>query len=492
MATQGRSYNDAIDALNSLQTPFAVIEARRKAGIRPDANSVREMRGYLARIGYSSQDLDRLNIIHVAGTKGKGSTCAFVDSILSRYHQTRGTPKSVGLFTSPHLIAVRERIRIDSRPISEDLFARYFFEVWDRLETSQDAADLVEVGTKPIYARYLTLMSYHVFLSEGVDAAVYETGIGGEYDATNVVDRPIASGISTLGIDHVFVLGDTVDKIAWHKAGIMKPGSPAFTIEQVCSAAEVLKGRAIEKGVDLKVLDIDPRLKNVKIHPDAAFQKKNATLAVALAETALKKLDPSFSPDPGSLPKEFVEGLEQVVWRGRCEVKEEGNVTWHVDGAHTVDSLKMAARWFVGEVAEKKGPRVLIFNQQGRTEAIDFLDGLCNTVKKGDSSGRGFEHVIFCTNVTYAETGYKRDFVNHQHNPRDIEKMTAQRAFAERWSTLDPAANITVIHSIEEAINKARSLSESLEDGQKVQALITGSLHLVGGALGILEKADAL
>ena len=415
---------DAIDALNSLQTPFALIEARRKAGIRPDANSVREMRGYLARIGYGSADLDRLNIVHVAGTKGKGSTCAFVDSILSRYQAAHGVPARVGLFTSPHLIAVRERIRIGSRPISEDLFARYFFQVWDRLESSDAAADLVEPGTKPIYARYLTLLSYHVFLSEGVDAAVYETGIGGEYDATNVVDRPVAAAISTLGIDHVYVLGDTVDKIAWHKAGIMKPGSPAFTIEQVPAAAEVLRSRAAEKGVHLETLDIDPRLSlgptPVKIRPDAAFQKKNASLAIALAETVLRKLAPTLVPEArdlsAPLPKEFVEGLERVVWRGRCEVKEEERVAWHIDGAHTVDSLKMAARWFVGECSGKKGPKVLVFNQQGRTEAVDFLDGLCNTVKKGSSAeegsdvggGKGFEHVIFCTNVTYAETGYKR------------------------------------------------------------------------------------
>lgn len=402
---------DAIDALNSLQTPFAIIEARRKAGIRPDAASVREMRGYLARIGYSSHDLDKLNTIHVAGTKGKGSTCAFVDSILSRYQQQNRSPHKIGLFTSPHLIAVRERIRINSAPISEALFAKYFFQVWDLLEANPTiAADAVAPDTKPIYARYLTLLSYHVFLSEGVDAAVYETGIGGEYDATNVVDRPVASGISTLGIDHVFVLGDTVDKIAWHKAGIMKSGCPAFTIEQVPSAAQVLKDRAVEKGVDLKVLDIDARLAGVKIRPDAAFQKRNATLAVALAETALKKLDPSFSPNPETLPQEFVDGLEQVVWRGRCEVKEEDRIIWHVDGAHTVDSLKMAARWFVGECAARSsgGPMVLIFNQQGRTEAVDFLDGLCNTVKNADPAGKGFEHVIFCTNVTYATTGYKR------------------------------------------------------------------------------------
>jgi hypothetical protein len=287
---------DAIDALNSLQTPYAVIEARRKAGIRPDATSVREMRGYLRRIGYTPSDLDRLHIVHVAGTKGKGSTCAFVDSILSRYRSEGGPPHKVGLFTSPHLIAVRERIRINSAPLSEEAFARYFFDVWDRLEANPEvASDDAPAGSKPIYARFLTLMSFHVFLSEGVDAAVYETGIGGEYDATNVIERPAAAGISTLGIDHVYVLGDTVDKIAWHKAGIMKPGCPAFTIEQVPEAAEVLARRATEKGVDLTVLPVDPRLSGVGIRPDATFQKRNASLAIALAEKALAALDPSTS-----------------------------------------------------------------------------------------------------------------------------------------------------------------------------------------------------
>lgn len=378
-----------------------------------------------------SRDLDRLNVIHVAGTKGKGSTCAFADSILSHYRKRHGVPSKVGLFTSPHLVAVRERIRINSRPISEELFAKYFFEVWDLLESSpKDAAEYEAAalaGTKPIYARYLTLMSYHVFLQEGVDTAIYETGIGGEFDATNIVEHPVAAGISTLGIDHVFVLGDTVEKIAWHKAGIMKPGSPAFTVEQVPGAARVLEERAVEKGVDLTVLDIDPRLKEVAIRPDANFQKKNASLGIALAETALQRLDPTFSPSPTSLPQEFVDGLEQVVWRGRCEVKVDGRVVWHVDGAHTVDSLKMASRWFAGETAKRyarprfyppqqqtnlvrSGPKVLIFNQQGRTEAVDFLEGVYNGTKSAD--GSSFEHVIFCSNVTYAEAGYKRGIVS--------------------------------------------------------------------------------
>ena len=476
------------------------------------------MHVYLRRIGYAATDLDRLNVVHVAGTKGKGSTCAFTASILAQYQkQTHNNsssssssscnsiPRRIGLFTSPHLIAVRERIRVDGAPISEPAFARYFFEVWDQLGAAEESegpvavdrrlGDDVHMPTRPIYARFLTLMSFHVFLQEGIDAAVYETGIGGEYDATNVVPRPVAAGISTLGIDHVFALGDTVGKIAWHKAGIMKPGSPAFTIQQVPEAAEVLQRRAVELGVDLKVLDVDPRLQGVAVRPDALFQKKNATLAIALAETALRKLDPDFELDPEApLPKAFVDGVEKVVWRGRCEVKVEGPVVWHVDGAHTVDSLRMATRWFADECAtsSSSGPKALIFNQQGREEAVEFLEGMISTLK-----GRGqgsFDHVIFCSNVTYSQSGYKRDFVNHQHDPAAIKALTAQHSFARRWAELDPDSDVAVMPTIEDAINRVRELGVKAEaDGQQtVQAFITGSLHLVGGALGILEGADAL
>ncbi|KAJ0122251.1 tetrahydrofolylpolyglutamate synthase [Diaporthe amygdali] len=506
-AAPTRTYEDAIDLLNTFQTPFAVIEARRKAGIRPDESSVREMRAYWARLGHSPEDLDRLNVVHVAGTKGKGSVCAFVASILGRHqHRQDGQDGQrrklkVGLLTSPHLIAVRERIRIGDAPMSESAFARYFFEVSDALVSADGAAAAVqpgdaEPGSRPIYARYLTLMALHAFLREGVDVAVVETGVGGEYDATNIVARPVAAGVATLGIDHVFVLGDTVDKIAWHKAGIIKAGCPAFAVEQAAfpSTEDVLRARAAEKGVELQVVGVDPRLAatGVRVRPDVAFQKRNASLAIALAEAALLKIDPAgFKRDADRLPVEFKDGIEQVVWRGRCEVKEEGDrLRWHLDGAHTTDSLKMAARWFVGVTDGRRGPRVLIFNQQGRTEAIDFLEGLHSGAKRDD--GLPFDHVVFCTNVTHATTGYKRDFVNHQYDPEAIQKLTVQRAFAERWSSIDPKAKITVIPSIEEAINVARGLTESLKEGETVQAFITGSLHLVGGALGILEGADAL
>lgn len=385
------------------------------------------MRAYWARLGHTPEDLDRLNVVHVAGTKGKGSVCAFVASILGRWQhnsQAASAEKKkkqlkVGLLTSPHLVAVRERIRIGAAPLSESSFAEYFFEVSDALTTGPNATTLLpedaEPGSRPIYARYLTLMALHVFLREGVDVAVLETGVGGEYDATNIVARPVATGISTLGIDHVFVLGDTVDKIAWHKAGIIKAGrgTANFAVEQPAfpSAEDVLRRRAGEKGAELEILGVDHRLAagGVGVRPDAAFQRRNASLAVALAEAALARVDPDgFRRDENTLPTEFKEGIEQVVWRGRCEVKEEegGRLRWHIDGAHTTDSLKMAARWFVGANEGRKGPRILIFNQQGRTEAIDFLDGLHSGAKRED--GSSFDHVVFCTNVTHATTGYKR------------------------------------------------------------------------------------
>lgn len=205
-----------------------------------------------------------------------------------------------------------------------------------------------------------------MFLQEGVDAAIYETGIGGEYDSTNIVDRPVVTGISTLGIDHTFTLGETIDEIAWHKAGIQKAGVPSFTVNQVPAAMDVIRKRAQERNVNsLKVVNVDPRLEGVKIRPDAPFQRSNASLAIALAKTALTKLDPTFKLPSNSLSKEFVDGLEQVVWRGRCEKKPEGNITWYLDGAHTVDSIKVAAKWYGDECSQKFVPPIHSTHPQG-------------------------------------------------------------------------------------------------------------------------------
>ena len=357
--------------LNSTQTGFKVLEERRRLGQKLDDSAVEKMRQWLRRIGYTvglqnncvfhkhfvdlfqqTSDLNRLNIVHVAGTKGKGTTCAYVNSILQSYNQSTGTPRKIGLYTSPHLVAVRERIRINSEPISEEQFTKYFFDVWNALETTAVTEGL-DPSLKPSYFRFLTLLSFHVFMSEGVDTAIYEVGVGGELDSTNAIAQPAVAGVTTLGIDHVATLGDTIDKIAWHKAGIFKRGCPAFTVEQVPEAMRVLEQRATEKEVELTTVDIIPALRSVNIKPSEDFQRKNASLAVALAHTVLEKLGMSLKYDANLLTKGLVRGLEAVVWRGRCETLMRGQQHWHLDGAHTEESLEVACSWF-GRVSQER------------------------------------------------------------------------------------------------------------------------------------------
>lgn len=262
-----RTYKEAINALNSLQSNFATIDAVRKSGINRNSMLMPEMIEWVRRIGYKPSDFNKLNVIHITGTKGKGSTCAFVQSILNQYrlpvilnnannidnsilsdvnsikdnnnlsnntrsHSTSSNASSdiskitkIGLYTSPHLKTVRERIIINGKPISEELFTKYFFEIWNRLDNSKSDANIfphMGDGIKPAYFRYLTLLSFHAFVSEHVDTAIYEVGVGGEYDSTNVFETPTACGISALGIDHTVMLGNTIEEIAWNKAGIFK------------------------------------------------------------------------------------------------------------------------------------------------------------------------------------------------------------------------------------------------------------------------------
>ncbi|GMF69473.1 unnamed protein product [Aspergillus oryzae] len=424
---------------------------------------------------HQTSDFDRLNIVHVAGTKGKGSTCAFVNSILQCYNRSIGLPRKVGLYTSPHLVTVRERIQINSEPISEEKFTKYFFEVWDALESSALREGL-DPALKPSYFRFLTLMSFHVFMREGVDAAVYEVGVGGENDSTNVIVQPAVTGITTLGLDHVKRLGDTVDKIAWHKAGIFKNQCPAFTVEQVPDAMEVLEQRASEKGAELATVHIAPELLAVDIKPAEDFQKKNASLAIALAYTALEKLGVSFNKEQGNLPKPFVEGLETVTWKGRCETIKSGQLHWHLDGAHTEDSLKVACSWF-GRVSKEKsvasvslGEHILIMIIfQGTSSRAHFQPAV--------SKGRYF--------ASQMRSPYYLDDKNT--DPEVLRNLTLQKELAATWHDLDPSTEVVALYSIEEAIEYVRNISGHIGE---TRALVTGSFRLVGGALSILEGED--
>ncbi|KAF2148705.1 putative tetrahydrofolylpolyglutamate synthase [Myriangium duriaei CBS 260.36] len=501
-----RDYAAAVQALNTLQTNFQIVDAIRKSGRGVNANAIPEMIEWCRRAGYEPSDLNKLNAIHVAGTKGKGSTSAFISSILNQYRNAgSGSPTKVGLYTSPHLRFVRERIQINGEPLSEELFAKYFFETWDRLEAAAKAAGHANPSspeTKPVYFRFLTLMAFHCYVSEGIDAAVIECGIGGEYDSTNILVQPWVSAVTSLGIDHVAMLGDTVESIAWHKAGVFKPGVPAFSAPQPDAAVEVLTKRAIERGTQLKVVPRIKALDNIKLGLAGDFQQTNASVAVAAAAAYLRKAGHSSIPEDieasSSLPNHFRKGLEQVRLGGRCETRIDAHskLTWFIDGGHTLDSIEMAGRWFGAQISASAGQsstlsptRVLIFNQQSR-DAKSLAKKLHSTLVAALNKQQPFTHVIFCTNTTYRDTGFRPDLTSMNTNSQDVAQLSVQNALAETWQEINPEADVKVVRTIEEAVELARGVAGKRfgwRAEMDVKVLVTGSLHLVGGLIEVLE-----
>lgn len=400
----------------------------------------------------------------------------------------------------------RERIGIDNAPLSEEKFGKYFFEVWDRLEQAAIAAGEDPKGplAKPQYFRYLTLMAFHTYLSEGVDAAVIECGIGGEYDCTNVLERPAASAIASLGIDHTAMLGSTIEQIAWHKGGIIKSDVKAFSVSQAGDAEKVLQQRAEEKATQLSILSRHPDLAgntDIKLGLAGDFQYTNATLAVAAAAEYLRKVGVEGIPEDimnEPLPTEFRRGLELARLGGRCETRHEKNVTWYIDGGHTLESIKVAGEWFVSQIKRNSSStetadrklRLLIFNQQTR-DSNALAKALHDTLSAALGAGTPFTHAIFCTNVTYKEAGYRPDLVSINTNAPDVEKLRVQRSLAETWQEIDPRAEVKVYGTIEEAVDYARELAARekgiVGDEAPVMTFVTGSLHLVGGFLDVIE-----
>ena len=205
-------------------------------------------------------------------------------------------------------------------------------------------------------------MSFDIFLENKVDMAIYETGVGGENDATNVIRNPIVTGITSLGIDHEISLkmashmrppyfslevkngvGEraTIEEIAWHKSGIFKAGCPAFAVHQQSIAENILRHRAQEKVVSLTFVDIKPEVLDIEF--PASIYRNNASLAVALAN---RVLDHETVQRKSNVTEEMIQGLKNFYLPGRCQVLKDGLSEWYVDGAHTVDSLAVAGQWF--------------------------------------------------------------------------------------------------------------------------------------------------
>ncbi|QIK68853.1 bifunctional folylpolyglutamate synthase/dihydrofolate synthase [Erysipelothrix sp. HDW6C] len=303
---------------------------------------------------------DALRIIHIGGTNGKGSTTNYVRTIL----QTAGY--SVGSFTSPHLVKHNDRIRINNREIDDETFLNYInktLPLWDAYTLSMFEIDM--------------LISILYFKDNRVDYVVYEVGLGGRLDATNVV-TPLVSAITNVGFDHQGILGNTITEIACEKAGIIKPNVPLITTISGREAMDVVIDKVYETHSRLKQICVPyyhtegqayifhHEGMDIRIENQGAYQVGNAALAVSIVREILPTLEDSI----------IQEGVLHANWPGRFE---EVLPRVYLDGAHN----EMGIRQLVESMQILPKPWIVVFTalkDKDHSEMIEDLVGAFDTV----------------------------------------------------------------------------------------------------------------
>lgn len=288
--------------------------------------------------------------IHVAGTKGKGSTSATAAALL---RSTGAAP--VGLYTSPHLIHLRERIRLNGHSASEE----------DWLAAARVVVEHgLALDPKPTFFELTTAIAFQTFKNEGCEAAVIEVGLGGRLDATNVLEAPqlAASVVTRIGLDHTALLGKTLDRIALEKAAIARRGVPLLSAEQEPDAARAIEEHARSVGAPLERVGHELRVQVERVSLDGTrfsletprgryraletplvgrHQAENAALAVAAVEHAWLGPLRNDDVDPSKLEEDVRRGLSRVKWRGRFELlRPAGGAAVLIDGAHDPCSME--------------------------------------------------------------------------------------------------------------------------------------------------------
>lgn len=399
------------------------LAARRRFGMKPGLSTIRAVCRALG------DPQESFKAIHVAGTNGKGAVVALLDAAL------REGGLKVGRYTSPHLVKLNERFFLDGSPVDDLKLDLISSNVEKAVSSSGDA------GEGMTFFEALTAVAFSLYAESKVDVAVLETGLGGRLDATNICN-PALTIITRIGLDHCDWLGDTVEKIALEKAGIIKPGVPVVLGENMPEVREIVENRAKELNSPFyyapdMVLEFD-------IPGDfsllGSFNRENALTAIAALKVIRER---SLFNIPK--PENLIAGFSKVVWPGRFQ--KVGNVI--VDGAHNPPAARALVK-ALSELPEKK--YVLIAGFCADKDVDETLSILAPFVSKA--------------------------YAIRTNNPRSLEpetlaiKMKALGIDAEVSSTLTEAFHLANVDS---------------SSSNEPSALVCGSLFLAGEALVTLN-----
>ncbi|MCI8353904.1 MAG: bifunctional folylpolyglutamate synthase/dihydrofolate synthase [Lachnospiraceae bacterium] len=393
-------------------------------------------------------DIGGSKIIHVAGTNGKGSVCAYLRSILME------SGRSVGMFISPHLETMRERISFNKELISREEFVRVFERVREALPEASEQ--------HPSFFEFLFLMAMLYFREKEPEYIILETGLGGRLDATNSVEKPELCVITEIGYDHMQYLGDTLAQIAGEKAGIIKEGVPLVFADRGGEASRVLRQRTQEKGIlsiavgkdNISAVNIGNKTIDFSLHTGyynyvslflnttAVYQVENASLAVCAAGLLAER-------DARICEETVRRGVERAVWPGRMEEALPGV---YLDGAHNEDGIEA----FLSSVKNTDcgGRRLLLF---------------------GVVSDKRYESMA----KRIADAGlFRRAAVTVLESDRSVSYNRLQ----EVWGQYDQI-NCSFHESAEEAF---RCLLSDREEADIIY--IAGSLYLIGQLKALIRR----
>jgi len=455
------AFNDSVRFLYSLGHELKVLKW-----------DLERMRVLLAALGDPHR---RGRFVHVAGTNGKGSTCAMIEAAL------RASGLRTGLYTSPHLVSPRERIFIEGQPISEEAWVAVFQEVRDAAERLLAAE---AIAAHPSFFETVTAMAFLAFARAGVEIAVLETGLGGRLDATNVVEHPEVAVITPVDFDHEAFLGSSIESIAAEKAGILKAGSPAVFAAQRPEALRVLENRALE-------LDI-------AVRHSAAWRVENP--ACDQYGSRFRLSGNSARPGRTARPGAVAESFDAAGRAARALVSdEEIPIECPLAGMHQVENARTA----VAALALMNVPAAAIragiagVRWPGRLERVAaspeiILDGAHNPA--GARALADYIRQFFAHEPVRIVFGAMRDkAVEEVTNTLfplaaeiiltapDQPRALNPRALAEMG--VDPAihANLSGVR-VADSIRAALEMAKEMDAQRPMTTFVTGSLFLVGEA----------
>ena len=421
----------------NIQEALDYIES---ASWRGSILGLERMRILMDRLGNPQ---DRLKYIHVAGTNGKGSTSAMLSSILT------AAGYKTGLYTSPHLIRYNERFKINDQDISDEELCEATLAVKTAADEMKDQFIL------SVFER-ITAIAFYWFAKHQCDFVILEVGMGGRLDATNIIKTPELSVICNLDLEHTEELGDTIEKIAFEKGGIIKPGAPVVLYGQTAAAEGVIRDLCEERGCELTITDASRaelvskstdfqvlnyrERKNIRVKLIGSYQFNNALTAADAIDVLQKKYD---------IPESAVyEGFAGANWPGRFQVLRKDPLLL-IDGAHNPNGTRELARCLAQYFPEKKF--TFVFGVMADKDHEEMLESVMPIAE-------GFIAVTPKNARALASSSLKTE----------IEEITGL-----------PAYDAT---SVEDGLDQALALNDEGKD-----VCIFGSLYQVGDVLNAIN-----